>query len=91
MRPVLAFVLSLVVLAVAPGCKSRCRQLSEQLCQCITTTVDRDACLANAANQEGRYPPTAEQDDNCGELLQGCSCFTINTPEGKEACGLAVD
>ena len=72
------------------GAKAACRQLSEALCQCITTTIDRDTCLANAANQESRYPPTSDQDAYCKQLLPQCSCFTVSTPEGKKACGLSV-
>jgi hypothetical protein len=64
--------------------------LSEELCNCITTTIDRDTCLANAANQESRYYPTPSQDAYCATLVPGCNCFTVATVEGKKACGLSI-
>ena len=47
--------------------------------------------VANAATQESRYPPDSVSDDACDALISQCDCFTISTPEGKIACGLAVD
>jgi hypothetical protein len=85
-----ALLITLLVAVFCGGCKSACRQLSEKLCDCIVTTIDRDACLTAAANQEGQYPPSEAQNEVCRTLLPGCSCYTVNTPEGKQACGLAV-
>ena len=92
MRAVTSFILKALpgILLLTAGCKSHCRQLSEELCNCIATTIDMDTCLANAANQESRYYPTKEQDAYCATLLPKCNCFTTNTVEGKKACGLAL-
>jgi hypothetical protein len=80
--------LSLALLSLA-GCKGNCRTLSEKLCDCELNALAREACLRNAADQDGRVAPTAEQEEVCGELLERCECSTISTPEGKQACGLA--
>jgi hypothetical protein len=85
-----ALLVALVASLFCSGCKSACRQLSEKLCDCIITTIDRDACLTAAANQEGQYPPNEQQNEVCRDLLPGCDCHTVNTPQGMVACGLAV-
>ena len=33
--------------------------------------------------------PASGGGDRCGALLDGCDCHTIDTPEGKAACGLS--
>lgn len=85
-----------VILAVAlslSGCKGPCRQLSEKLCECTATSVEKNNCLTNAGTKAGLYPPDAEQDAHCQDLLSvkdgGCDCLNTNTLEGKQACGLA--
>lgn len=57
------------LILVTSGCKSQCRLLSEKLCDCTTNSSDKTLCLSNAARQEGTFPPTAAQDDQCGDLL----------------------
>ena len=84
----------LLVLLVAPllfasACRSPCRQLSEKLCECSETTYQREACLRRASTEESRVAPTPAQDQACADLLPGCDCHTIETTEGKQACGLA--
>lgn len=77
------------LLLVTSSCKSQCRLLSEKLCDCTTTSSDKTLCLSNAARQEGTFPPTAEDDDRCEALIASCDCRLIDTPSGKERCGLA--
>ena len=86
MRACLAALLLAFALA---GCKGNCRQLSERLCDCQPSQTDKDACLQRASSEESRIGPTAEQEQVCGQLLATCDCHTINTAEGKRACGLA--
>lgn len=85
--------ISLTALLVAPlllvGCKGQCRQLSEKLCECAATTLERDDCLRRASTEEARAMPTAEQEAFCAELLPKCDCHAIDTAEGKRNCGLA--
>lgn len=91
MRLVLIFIAALTL----AGCKSACRQLSEQLCNCAVNSVERDACLRSASAAEGSNPPSAEDETFCLGLLrppegvQGCDCRLIDTKQGKIRCGLA--
>lgn len=78
------------LLLVTSGCKSQCRLLSEKACDCTVTTTERNACLARFATVETSYPPTAEQEDRCEALMDLCDCRLVDTPAGKERCGLAV-
>lgn len=93
LRPL--FEMRLVLLAAAlvcltlTGCKGSCRSLSERLCDCSANSVTKDACLQVASRAEASYPPTAEDEARCAELLKGCDCRLIDTPEGKKACGLS--
>ncbi|WP_224243277.1 hypothetical protein [Hyalangium gracile] len=81
-------VLSLSLVGLT-GCKGACRQLSEQLCDCNTNSVERELCVRRASNDEARVEPTAEDEATCEAKLETCDCAAIETDEGKTACGLA--
>ncbi len=83
----LALACSLLVLSL--GCKGKCRQLSEKLCECSPNTLQKDACVQRAQGEEGRLAPTEEDEAICAQLLETCDCRLVDTPEGKRACGLA--
>jgi hypothetical protein len=76
-------------LLVVAGCKSPCRQLSEKLCECQANSLDKEACVKRAQQEESRVKPTDVQQQACEALLEGCDCHLIDTAEGKRACGLA--
>jgi hypothetical protein len=94
MRRALALAVSFAVLTLAPGCKSNCRQLSEKQCDCTTSATERTSCLQVAATKEsnagGTLVLTQADEDTCGALLETCDCRLVDTPAGKERCGLAV-
>ena len=77
------------LLLVTSGCKSQCRILSEKLCDCTVNSTDKTACLQLASQQETNFPPSVEQEAVC-KSLEDCDCRLIDTPSGKERCGLAV-
>ena len=84
--------LSLFVLAGLlglSGCKGPCRQLSEKLCDCSANSSEKTACLQRAANEESRIAVQPEDEATCQALLQSCDCRLVDTPEGKQRCGLA--
>ena len=83
-------VVLLAFVVLISGCKSHCRLLSEKLCDCTTTTTEKTACLSRAATQEGTFPPTADDEVTCTALVDTCDCRLVDTPSGKERCGLAV-
>jgi len=80
---------AVVALSLLTGCKSKCRQLSEKLCDCTLNSNDKTACLQRAGNNETNSPPSAEDDAVCEALLPDCDCRLIDTPAGKIRCGLA--
>ncbi len=88
MRP-LAVIALLAFAVLGAGCKTKCRQLSEKLCDCTLNSVDKEACVRRASNEEARLQPTSEQEDSCASLLETCDCHTVDTTAGKVACGLA--
>ncbi|MEN9799905.1 MAG: hypothetical protein RL653_3602 [Pseudomonadota bacterium] len=71
------------------GCKGPCRQLSEKLCDCAANSTEKTACLQRAANEESRIAVQPEDELRCEGLLEACDCRLVDTPEGKQRCGLA--
>jgi hypothetical protein len=88
MRPLL-IAAAAVLLVLVPGCKGRCRALSEKLCDCSVNSLEKDACLRRASSEESRLAPTEDDELACEKLLPNCDCHTIDTPEGKRSCGLS--
>ena len=88
----LAVLLALSSSLLLTGCKTNCRQLSEKLCDCTTSTTEKTACLQVASTKEGGAMGVVTQadEDLCQALLTSCDCRLIDTPAGKERCGIAV-
>ena len=85
---VLAVLSSLFLLST--GCKSSCRQLSEKLCDCTTSTTEKTSCLQVAANKESTAIVVSQEDqDRCEALIDSCDCRLVDTPAGKARCGWA--
>lgn len=83
------FLLAALAALALTGCKTKCRQLSEKLCDCAINTAERDNCLRRASNAESINPPSETDEGYCGGLLESCDCRLIDTPTGKVNCGLA--
>lgn len=85
------FTIALVASALLSltGCKGACRELSEKLCECATSSVEREFCLQRVSNEQNRFEPNAAEEAVCEERLEACDCHTTATEEGKRACGLA--
>lgn len=83
------YLLLILTLALAAGCKGKCRKLSERLCDCQPNTVAKDDCNRRAGTEESRIGTKPEDEALCAQFLNTCDCHTIDTPEGKRACGLA--
>ena len=77
-------------LLVTSGCKSQCRLLSEKQCDCTISSTDKTTCLQRAASQETMFTPTVQEETRCETLALICDCRLVDTPAGKERCGLAV-
>lgn len=94
-RPAAIALLSFALLGLS-GCKGACRELSERICDCSTTTsLEREVCVRRAINDEAVVEPTAEDEAFCESKIDSCDCsqdeknVDLNTSEGKLACGLA--
>ena len=79
----------IVAFLAISGCKSKCRQLSEKLCDCAVNSTDKTTCLSIAATNEGLNPPTDADNATCAALYDGCNCRLTDTALGKAKCGLA--
>jgi hypothetical protein len=93
-RPVAIALICLALFGLA-GCKGACRQLSEKLCDCNLSSLEREACVRRVINDEALIEPTAENEATCQGLLdetdpaKQCTCDNYQTDQGKQACGLA--
>ena len=94
----LALLLPLSVLALA-ACSSPCRELSERVCECRETRVEREVCRQNASANESRLEPSEDAEALCEQRLDECPdpnagnrvqlCEELESlPERKVACGL---
>ncbi len=78
-----------VALLGAAGCKGSCRQLAEKICECEPNTVDREQCIQTVSQRSAAATVTDQDAATCEALLEQCDCNTIDTAEGKRACGMA--
>jgi hypothetical protein len=91
MRHAVLFAFSSLMLFTAAGCKTYCRQLSEKVCDCTSSTTEKTACLTTVSNKDSNYSANAteETEARCEALLPQCDCRLLDTPAGKEKCGFA--
>lgn len=87
MKPLLLVLV--LAAALASGCKSACRQLSEKMCDCQSSSFDRNTCLQRAATSESSVMPSDADNQRCAELVDVCDCRLVGTPAGKAKCGFA--
>lgn len=88
MRTALVLIAALLTVTLS-GCKGKCRELSEKLCECEPNTPLREACISRIAVEESRVGVTSEDEKVCAALVDKCDCRNLHTLEGKQACGLA--
>jgi hypothetical protein len=82
------------------ACATPCEELGNKLCSCFSGTT-QDSCEQQVEDRVGAANPDGEQEDWCEAELDACEsgarrdgarfCEWIETPAGKEACGLAYD
>lgn len=95
-RSVLALVFA-VALAAATGCTSPCHEIQVALCECEgNTQAERTQCADDASAQEDLAPVTDTETVRCEQILPTCQaqilkgCETLQTPEGRQACGISA-
>ncbi len=95
----------LACLAGAAGCGDACLNLAQQICACQPDQGSQDTCNNSAKQQASVFPTSSADQSFCQKKLdqQQCSCGSytrpadteaccakLNTPEGREACGLVI-
>ena len=55
----------------------------------MLTTSERTACLTDVATREANNPPTDEDEEFCKGKLDECDCRLLDTPEGRQKCGIS--
>ena len=88
MRPLLLTLLA-VALVSLPGCKNPCIALAEKICDCQKTANERSLCVSRANDEASQRTLTPEDKATCSALVDKCDCHALDTPQGKQACGLA--
>ena len=80
------------------GCGSPCQDLGDRICTCQPAGSVRDSCKSSIRNELGNViNPGDAQEKTCAQLLGTCpdfaahpdQCRSLNTVEGKVACGMA--
>ena len=95
----------LACLLAATGCGDACLNLAQQICACQPDQPSIDSCN-NSASQQAKVFTTSSADQSfCQKKLdqQQCNCASagtpsateaccakLNTPEGRNACGLVI-
>jgi hypothetical protein len=84
---------------VTAACGSPCKELAERVCDCQPAGAQRDSCKTAVGSQigSGTQRPTDADQPFCESKLATCpeplstpgQCDLLQTPAGKEACGLA--
>ncbi len=90
MRPLFLLACMLTLLSAA-GCGNACEDLAAQVCLCLPDDGTRQACNDRAKQQEANFPIRSQDQQYCQHQLDtgACDCNQLNTPEGKQGCGLA--
>ncbi len=78
-------------------CGSPCQDLADRICDCQPAGTLRDNCTSSVKTQIGSTNPTDADQAFCAQKLKECpdfgsspgDCPVLQTPDGKEKCGLA--
>lgn len=97
MRRLLATTALAALALLGPGCGSPCQDLADRICNCQPAGTLRDNCKSSVKTQLGSSNPNGADQAFCADRLQHCpdpestpaQCQALQTPAGKEACGLA--
>jgi hypothetical protein len=81
----------------AAGCATPCEELAARICACQTAGAARDSCNRAVRSAVQSAHTTEAQQDFCDAKLATCrnpdhdptACDWMNTPQGKQDCGLA--
>lgn len=83
----LSFAVTAMVLS---GCDDSCVDLSQQICRCESTQTGQAACLQRLDGRVASRTPTANELEQCNELLDTCNCDALANGD-YQACGLSEE
>ncbi|MGC4118156.1 MAG: hypothetical protein QM765_27115 [Myxococcales bacterium] len=95
MKRLSAVVAACVCLLSLGGCKNKCLELAQRICECEATSTLRDNCNQRASDQGNKVTVSPQDEENCAKLIDGdpanreCDCHALDTTEGKLNCGMA--
>lgn len=89
MKRLAAVVAAALCLLCASGCKNKCLELAQKICECQPTSTLRDNCNQQASEQGNKVVVSPDDEKYCAELLPKCDCHALDTAEGKLNCGMA--
>jgi hypothetical protein len=77
--------------SLAAGCSDACISLANQICDCQPDTVSESNCQQLAQQAEAAFPVRQQDEQFCQAQLNSgaCDCNKLNTPEGRQGCGLS--
>jgi hypothetical protein len=80
----------MLTVLLANGCGNACLKLADQICSCQPDDNSRANCQQQARNNESIFNVRSQDEQVCQNLLDSgqCDCSKIDTPEGRQACGL---
>jgi hypothetical protein len=83
---------SMLTLLLAAGCGDACLKLADEICSCQPDQASQANCQQRARDQEGIFTVGKQDERFCQNLLdsRSCDCQKLNTPEGRQACGISV-
>jgi hypothetical protein len=91
LRKALRLLVCVLSFSLATGCSDACIQLANQICSCQPDTVSQNNCQQLAQQAETQFPVRSQDEQFCQHQLDtnACDCHLLNTPEGRQNCGLS--
>jgi hypothetical protein len=90
-RKALRLLVCVLSFSLAAGCSDACISLANQICNCQPDTVSESNCQQLAQQAESTFPVRDQDEKFCQAKLDSgaCDCNKLDTPEGREQCGLS--
>jgi hypothetical protein len=90
-RKALRLLVCVLSFPLAAGCTNACIQLANRICSCQPDVVSQSNCQQLAQNAEAQYSVRDQDEKFCQAQLDSnaCDCNKLDTPEGRQNCGLS--
>jgi hypothetical protein len=90
-RKALRLLVCVLSFSLATGCSDACISLANQICNCQPDTGSESNCQQLAQAAESIFSVRGQDETYCQHQLDigACDCNKLNTPEGRQGCGLS--